>query len=67
MSLSILITCLLDNVWILLGEVRYKSLQNFYWMSLSILITCLLDNVWILLGEVRYKSLPGVKELSGYL
>ena len=28
MSLSILITCLLDNVWILLGEVRYKSLPG---------------------------------------
>ena len=25
-SLSILITCLLDNVWILLGEVAYSSL-----------------------------------------
>ena len=35
-SLSILITCLLDNVWILLGEVTCESLLGVKGLSVKI-------------------------------
>ena len=74
-SLSILITCLLDSVWILLGEGTSKSLLGVKGQPLwlprleiisFILIILLSDSAILKLDEIRCWSLFGFKGLSRF-